>query len=457
MRVRAPGYGRENYAYPDGMIMCEEKHFDNTTQPPTLLNPTVLIEIASESTRSRDFADKLEAYFRLDSLKEYWIVDADQPHVVRYERASEPYPGAHDSPVPTISWRATCSICQFHSMFYTAGYRYLERFLTPLCFNLWLYPERWLYSLLSCSLFFQPAQPRPIPQSDWLIQPPNLPSTVHSDENQQELYLDNGLLRRRFRLEPNAATVGFDNLITGTSVIRAVKPESGLNSTATGTISGALWVSQNMAYLLPEWVDAMQADPKAFVFENYDSGPIEAHLDWKQARYASNTTWPPPGIHLALHFRGPETSPYENLRVTVHYNLYDNLPLLSKWFTIENEHRSAGFAGCVVSEILGTVEAESFVEHKDRWKLPPIHMQSDYTFGGTPCILPTTWLRNDKPKNEQIANVNPPFHRLCITRLATSHAHEPTTTPLGVPASSRKTTVLSRVVLSPAAADCHSS
>ena len=86
LRVRAPGYGRENYAYPDGVVMCSQKQFDETKNPPTLLNPTVLIEVASDSTRSRDFADKLEAYFRLESLQEYWIVEADRPYVVRYER-----------------------------------------------------------------------------------------------------------------------------------------------------------------------------------------------------------------------------------------------------------------------------------------------------------------------------------------------------------------------------------
>ena len=86
LRVRAPGYGRENYAYPDGMVICSDKEFDKATTPPTLLNPTVLIEVVSESTRSRDFSDKLEAYFRLDSLVEYWIVEPDRPHVVRYER-----------------------------------------------------------------------------------------------------------------------------------------------------------------------------------------------------------------------------------------------------------------------------------------------------------------------------------------------------------------------------------
>ena len=85
LRVRAPGYGREHYAYPDAVVMGAPATFDEAT-PPTLLNPSVLVEVTSESTRGRDFSDKLEAYFRLESLQEYWIVEADRPYLLCYER-----------------------------------------------------------------------------------------------------------------------------------------------------------------------------------------------------------------------------------------------------------------------------------------------------------------------------------------------------------------------------------
>ena len=87
VRVRAPGYGRENYAYPDGLMVCGEERYDTSANPPTLLNPALLIEITSDSTRSRDTIDKLDAYFQLDSLQEYWIVEPDRPFVVRYVRS----------------------------------------------------------------------------------------------------------------------------------------------------------------------------------------------------------------------------------------------------------------------------------------------------------------------------------------------------------------------------------
>lgn len=86
VRVRAPGYARDNYAYPDGLMVCGEERYDASAQPPILLNPTLLIEVASDSTRSRDTTDKLDAYFLLDSLQEYWIVEPDRPYALRYVR-----------------------------------------------------------------------------------------------------------------------------------------------------------------------------------------------------------------------------------------------------------------------------------------------------------------------------------------------------------------------------------
>ena len=85
-RVRAPGFGRENYAYPDGLMTCGDEQYDEQTQPPTLLNPMLVVEILAASTGHRDLADKFEAYFCLESLREYWIIDAERPHVRRCTR-----------------------------------------------------------------------------------------------------------------------------------------------------------------------------------------------------------------------------------------------------------------------------------------------------------------------------------------------------------------------------------
>lgn len=88
LRVLAPGYSRQNYAYPDGLLICGPEQYDETN-PPTLLNPTLLVEVTSPSTRSMDLDDKFEAYFKIDSLKDYWVVDPDRIHVRQYTRQED--------------------------------------------------------------------------------------------------------------------------------------------------------------------------------------------------------------------------------------------------------------------------------------------------------------------------------------------------------------------------------
>ena len=50
------------------------------------------------------------------------------------------------------------------------------------------------------------------------------------------------------------------------------------------------------------------------------------------------------GKHLSLHFVAPKSSPasHKSLLVTVHYEMYDGIPLLSKWVTIENNDLAHG-------------------------------------------------------------------------------------------------------------------
>ena len=61
---------------------------------------------------------------------------------------------------------------------------------------------------------------------DWLITPVKEPVRIEKRLDGKEIVLSNGLIRRTFRLQPNAVTVAYDNLMTGESIIRGVKPEA---------------------------------------------------------------------------------------------------------------------------------------------------------------------------------------------------------------------------------------
>jgi Uma2 family endonuclease len=83
MRVRVTPTGL--YTYPDVVIVCGEPQFlDNTFD--TLLNPTVIIEVLSESTEAYDRGQKFEQYRSLESLAEYVMISSQRVGVERYTR-----------------------------------------------------------------------------------------------------------------------------------------------------------------------------------------------------------------------------------------------------------------------------------------------------------------------------------------------------------------------------------
>jgi len=55
----------------------------------TLQNPTVIVEVLSESTRDYDRGRKFQHYRTLPSLAEYLTVDQDEPHVEHWTRQPE--------------------------------------------------------------------------------------------------------------------------------------------------------------------------------------------------------------------------------------------------------------------------------------------------------------------------------------------------------------------------------
>src|SRR5437868_4310289 len=80
-----------------------------------------------------------------------------------------------------------------------------------------------LFAALSAAFAAEPDH-----DHDWLITTPKAKARIREIPKQHEIVLENGLLRRTFRIAPNAATVGFDNLITGEAILRGVKPEAQL-------------------------------------------------------------------------------------------------------------------------------------------------------------------------------------------------------------------------------------
>jgi Uma2 family endonuclease len=54
-----------------------------------LLNPDLIVEVLSESTRNYDRGDKFQQYRGIPSFREYLLVGQERVHVERYSKQSD--------------------------------------------------------------------------------------------------------------------------------------------------------------------------------------------------------------------------------------------------------------------------------------------------------------------------------------------------------------------------------
>jgi Uma2 family endonuclease len=83
LRVQVQSTGL--YTYPDATIVCGELLFDDDHRD-TLLNPTVIVEVLSDSTEKYDRGKKSNHYRQIASLKELILIAQDRSHVERFTR-----------------------------------------------------------------------------------------------------------------------------------------------------------------------------------------------------------------------------------------------------------------------------------------------------------------------------------------------------------------------------------
>ncbi|MCK4294700.1 MAG: alpha-galactosidase [Planctomycetes bacterium] len=247
---------------------------------------------------------------------------------------------------------------------------------------------------------------------DWLVTGVTEPVSVVERADGKEVVMDNTLIRRTFRLRPNAATVGYDNLMTGESMLRGVKPEARVEIDGVRFDVGGLQGQPDYAYLLNEWLDSLRSNPEAFRFAGYEIGRTKERFAWRRRRYCADTAWPPAGASLSLHFK-PPAGKLKGLRLSVHYEMYEGIPLLCKWLSVHNGSGQTVRLNSYTSEILAMVEYESHVENYEKWNVPNIHVESDYSFAGMNAYVANQTTHWEKDP-EYMTQVSYPRENPCL-------------------------------------------
>jgi Uma2 family endonuclease len=86
MRITSPS---GLFTYPDAVIVRGEPELKKHQGTETLLNPTVIIEVLSNSTERYDRGAKFELYQSIPSLAEYVLIAQDRPHIDHFARQSD--------------------------------------------------------------------------------------------------------------------------------------------------------------------------------------------------------------------------------------------------------------------------------------------------------------------------------------------------------------------------------
>lgn len=215
---------------------------------------------------------------------------------------------------------------------------------------------------------------------DWLID--NTSFIAEISKNNQDIILSNGLIYRKIRISPNAATIEFKNSITGETMLRSIKPEAEITLNEKTYAIGGLKGLKEHGYLKEEWLKDLSADTTAFQYKRHQIKPLQSKIKWnKNKRYNTSKKNGSKGKELILEFEH-SSEELKGIIVNIHYEIYDGIPLISKWITVNNNGDTSVLIVNFRSEILAFPEVENPVEIPNRWKRPNMHVESDYAFAG---------------------------------------------------------------------------
>ncbi len=87
MRLKVPTYSP--YRYADLSALCGNPIFEKLGKQEMLANPSLIIEILSDSTESFDRSFKFTYYKSIESFTEYILIAQDRPHVTQFIKQDE--------------------------------------------------------------------------------------------------------------------------------------------------------------------------------------------------------------------------------------------------------------------------------------------------------------------------------------------------------------------------------
>ena len=151
--------------------------------------------------------------------------------------------------------------------------------------------------------------------------------------------------------------------VVGAQLLRATSPEAVIVLDGISYGIGGLVGQGDFAFLNTSLLQNFSADPSAFVFrpphrtvsatqKRYEWTPGQRHSD-------ANAAWPPSGLSVELDFVAPPSAvaAHAGVVVTVVYEIYTGIPVLSKWLRVSSNATTAVVIDALTMEQLHCTEA----------------------------------------------------------------------------------------------------
>lgn len=215
---------------------------------------------------------------------------------------------------------------------------------------------------------------------DWLVTPVTQKAAVYKSADAKDIILCNGLLKRVFRLQPNLVCTDYTNMSNGQQLLRAVKPEAVVTINGTAYNVGGLYGQTENAYLLPGWLEKFSEHDSDFHFVSYEVTSLQPFLN-RNKKFWTLSNQQPTGKAISFSYTSSLAS-LKSIIVKVHYEVYDGIPLIVKWVSVENKSQHAITIGKLVNEQVALVEEESAVvgTPEQMKKQHGIYVETNYAF-----------------------------------------------------------------------------
>lgn len=218
--------------------------------------------------------------------------------------------------------------------------------------------------------------------NDWLVKPGKQKAAIYYTANKKGIILYNGYTKREFTLAPGLACIDYKNMSNGQQLLRSPKPEAKITINGIAYNVGGISGQTENAYYLPQWTSQLSGKAD-FVYKSFRIENISPYLNWKPNTWASNYKQAT-GKRISFELASDNPA-LKNILVTLHYELYDGLPLIVKSLSVQNNSDKAFKIDRVVNEILGVVDEESAVVGSEAQmkKQHGIYIESNYAFNNS--------------------------------------------------------------------------